>query len=49
VHLISAEAVESWPAQSKDDVARELVARAARFLADHCPADPPLTDHRTGE
>jgi phosphopantothenoylcysteine decarboxylase/phosphopantothenate--cysteine ligase len=35
VHLISATATESWPAQSKDEVARQLVARAAQFLADH--------------
>jgi phosphopantothenoylcysteine decarboxylase/phosphopantothenate--cysteine ligase len=35
VHLISATAVESWPAQSKDEVARQLVARAAQFLAEH--------------
>jgi phosphopantothenoylcysteine decarboxylase/phosphopantothenate--cysteine ligase len=44
VHLISAKTVESWPAQSKDEVARQLVARAAQFLADPYPAD-----HRADE
>jgi len=29
VHLISADGVESWPSQSKDDVAKTLVARIA--------------------
>jgi phosphopantothenoylcysteine decarboxylase/phosphopantothenate--cysteine ligase len=32
VHLISATRVESWPSQSKDDVARTLVARIAAAL-----------------
>jgi phosphopantothenoylcysteine decarboxylase/phosphopantothenate--cysteine ligase len=33
VHLVSAAGVESWPTQSKDDVARTLVARIAAALA----------------
>jgi phosphopantothenoylcysteine decarboxylase/phosphopantothenate--cysteine ligase len=32
VHLITADAVESWPPQSKDEVARALVARIAAAL-----------------
>ena len=32
VHLISAARVESWPSQSKDDVAKTLVARIAAAL-----------------
>jgi phosphopantothenoylcysteine decarboxylase/phosphopantothenate--cysteine ligase len=32
VHLISADGVESWPSQSKDDVAKALVARIAAAL-----------------
>jgi phosphopantothenoylcysteine decarboxylase/phosphopantothenate--cysteine ligase len=32
VHLVTAEGVESWPAQSKDDVARALIARVASAL-----------------
>jgi phosphopantothenoylcysteine decarboxylase/phosphopantothenate--cysteine ligase len=32
VHLISADRVESWPSQSKDDVAKALVARIAAAL-----------------
>ena len=32
VHLISADRVESWPSQSKDDVAKTLVARIAAAL-----------------
>jgi phosphopantothenoylcysteine decarboxylase/phosphopantothenate--cysteine ligase len=32
VHLISASGVESWPTQSKDGVARQLVARIAATL-----------------
>ena len=32
VHLISADGVESWPSQSKDDVAKTLVARTAAAL-----------------
>jgi phosphopantothenoylcysteine decarboxylase/phosphopantothenate--cysteine ligase len=34
VHLIMASEVESWPAQSKDAVARNLVARIAAALGD---------------
>jgi phosphopantothenoylcysteine decarboxylase / phosphopantothenate---cysteine ligase len=35
VHLVTADGVESWPPQSKDDVARALVARiGATFAAD---------------
>ena len=33
VHLVTADGVESWPSQSKDDVARALVARIAGALA----------------
>jgi phosphopantothenoylcysteine decarboxylase / phosphopantothenate---cysteine ligase len=32
VHLVTSKGVESWPAQSKDEVARRLVARLAAFL-----------------
>ena len=32
VHLVTAGGVESWPPQSKDDVARALVARIATAL-----------------
>jgi phosphopantothenoylcysteine decarboxylase/phosphopantothenate--cysteine ligase len=32
VHLVTAEGVESWPRQSKDEVARSLVARIAAAL-----------------
>jgi phosphopantothenoylcysteine decarboxylase/phosphopantothenate--cysteine ligase len=33
VHLVTADGVESWPPQSKEEVARALVARIARALA----------------
>ena len=33
VHLITAAGVESWPSQSKDDVAKNLVARIAAALS----------------
>jgi phosphopantothenoylcysteine decarboxylase/phosphopantothenate--cysteine ligase len=33
VHLVTAAGVESWPSQSKDEVARALVARIAATLA----------------
>jgi phosphopantothenoylcysteine decarboxylase/phosphopantothenate--cysteine ligase len=33
VHLIKASGVESWPQQSKDDVAKNLVARIATALS----------------
>jgi phosphopantothenoylcysteine decarboxylase/phosphopantothenate--cysteine ligase len=33
VHLVSAQGVESWPPQSKEEVARALVARIAETLA----------------
>ena len=32
VHLVTAGGVESWPSQSKDDVARTLIARIAKTL-----------------
>jgi phosphopantothenoylcysteine decarboxylase/phosphopantothenate--cysteine ligase len=32
VHLITAQGVESWPSQSKDEVARGLVERIATTL-----------------
>jgi len=34
VHLVTADSVESWPNQSKDEVARALVARIAAALAE---------------
>jgi phosphopantothenoylcysteine decarboxylase/phosphopantothenate--cysteine ligase len=34
VHLVTASGVESWPSQSKDEVARTLVARIAAALAE---------------
>jgi phosphopantothenoylcysteine decarboxylase/phosphopantothenate--cysteine ligase len=34
VHLITASGVDSWPTQSKDDVAKTLVARIAPALKD---------------
>jgi phosphopantothenoylcysteine decarboxylase / phosphopantothenate---cysteine ligase len=34
VHLVTAAGVESWPTQSKDEVARALVARIAAALAE---------------
>ena len=33
IHLITPEGVESWPPQSKEEVARALVARIAKTLA----------------
>ena len=33
VHLVTAQGIESWPPQSKEDVARALVARIAEALA----------------
>ena len=33
VHLVTAQGVESWPPQSKEEVARALVARIADTLA----------------
>jgi phosphopantothenoylcysteine decarboxylase/phosphopantothenate--cysteine ligase len=33
VHLVTARGVESWPPQSKDEVARVLVARIAAALS----------------
>ena len=33
VHLVSAQGVESWPPQSKEEVARALVTRIAETLA----------------
>ncbi len=32
VHLVTASGVESWPSQSKDEVARTLIARVATAL-----------------
>jgi phosphopantothenoylcysteine decarboxylase/phosphopantothenate--cysteine ligase len=32
VHLVTMQGVESWPSQSKDDVARQLIARIAAAL-----------------
>jgi phosphopantothenoylcysteine decarboxylase/phosphopantothenate--cysteine ligase len=33
VHLVTAQGVESWPPQSKEEVAQALVARIAEALA----------------
>ena len=33
VHLVTRDGVESWPAQSKDEVAHALVVRIAALLA----------------
>ena len=35
VHLVTAEGVESWPELDKVEVARRLVARAARWVVEH--------------
>jgi phosphopantothenoylcysteine decarboxylase/phosphopantothenate--cysteine ligase len=32
VHIVTADGVESWPPQPKDDVARALIARIAAAL-----------------
>jgi phosphopantothenoylcysteine decarboxylase/phosphopantothenate--cysteine ligase len=32
VHLVTAKGVESWPSQSKDEVARALIERIAATL-----------------
>jgi phosphopantothenoylcysteine decarboxylase/phosphopantothenate--cysteine ligase len=32
VHLVTAQGVESWPPQSKNDVARALVGRIVKAL-----------------
>jgi phosphopantothenoylcysteine decarboxylase/phosphopantothenate--cysteine ligase len=32
VHLVTADSIESWPPQSKDEVARALIARIAAAL-----------------
>ncbi len=37
VHLVTAEGVETWPKQSKDEVASKLVQRAAAFLCSSKP------------
>jgi len=34
VHLVTADGVDSWPSQSKDEVARALVARIGAALAE---------------
>jgi phosphopantothenoylcysteine decarboxylase/phosphopantothenate--cysteine ligase len=34
VHIITASGVESWPAQSKDTVAKNLVVRIAAALGE---------------
>jgi phosphopantothenoylcysteine decarboxylase/phosphopantothenate--cysteine ligase len=34
VHLVTAAGVESWPPQSKDDVAKSLIERIAGALAE---------------
>jgi phosphopantothenoylcysteine decarboxylase/phosphopantothenate--cysteine ligase len=37
VHLVTADGVDSWPPQSKQEVARALVARIAKTLAGDQP------------
>jgi phosphopantothenoylcysteine decarboxylase/phosphopantothenate--cysteine ligase len=37
VHLITANGVEDWPPQSKDDVARSLIERVTAALAEDAP------------
>ena len=45
VHLVTAAGVDSWPPQSKEDVARALVARiAATLTARAARADTPTKD-----
>ncbi|MEZ5789169.1 MAG: bifunctional phosphopantothenoylcysteine decarboxylase/phosphopantothenate--cysteine ligase CoaBC [Xanthobacteraceae bacterium] len=39
VHLVTAAGVESWPSQSKEEVARALVARIAESLKAPAPAE----------
>lgn len=39
VHLVTAAGVESWPSQSKEEVARALVARIAETLKATAPAE----------
>jgi phosphopantothenoylcysteine decarboxylase/phosphopantothenate--cysteine ligase len=34
IHVVTADGVESWPPQSKDDVARTLIARIADTFKD---------------
>jgi phosphopantothenoylcysteine decarboxylase / phosphopantothenate---cysteine ligase len=41
IHLVSAAGVEDWPTQSKDEVARMLVARIAAALGQAAPKDAP--------
>jgi len=40
VHLVTASGVDSWPPQSKDQVARQLVARIAAALGKKTPGKP---------
>src|SRR5262249_22188467 len=40
VHLVTASGVESWPPQSKADVARTLVARITAALGAASPSEP---------
>ena len=37
VHLVTSEGVESWPPQTKDEVARALIARVAAVLTGAAP------------
>jgi phosphopantothenoylcysteine decarboxylase/phosphopantothenate--cysteine ligase len=37
VHLVTASGVESWPPQSKDDVARALIERIAATITGAVP------------
>jgi phosphopantothenoylcysteine decarboxylase/phosphopantothenate--cysteine ligase len=37
IHLVSADGVESWPTQTKDEVAHMLIARIAATIAKAAP------------
>jgi phosphopantothenoylcysteine decarboxylase/phosphopantothenate--cysteine ligase len=37
IHLVTADGVEDWPTQSKDEVARMLVARVTAALGKRPP------------
>lgn len=38
IHLVTSHGVEHWPEMSKDEVAAQLIARAAEYLAEHSAA-----------
>ena len=41
IHLVSADGVESWPTQTKDEVAHMLIARIATTIAEAAPKGAP--------